>query len=68
MNAPRFMKEYAAYAKKKIMAYPAGTDAEKERQNEMCDHIDKYVKNYELGLLTVTEVMNEISLWVWRVQ
>lgn len=54
--------------KEKNHAYPAGTDAEKERQNEMCDHIDKYVKNYELGLLTVTEVMNEISLWVWRVQ
>ena len=68
MKAPRFMTEYAAYAKKKIMAYPTSTDAEKERQNEMCAHIDKYVKNYELGLLTVTEVMNEISLWVWRVQ
>lgn len=65
MNAPRFMREYAAYAKKKIMAYPAGEDAKKKNA---CIMIDAYIKRYEQGLLTVTEVMNEISAWVWRCQ
>lgn len=58
MNAPRFMKEYAAYTKRIILASESLDTKEKKNA---CFYLDGYVSAYEHGMLTLNDAMDAIG-------